>query len=420
MTSDYRNNDSFGEVWALPQTIPTTGTAPTATITFSGPAAAAGNAYIYIGGQLVQFAISSGDTATVMGTNFLAAAALIPTLPVTATAAAGVVTLTARDRTISGSDIDLRANYLGNAAGQVLPSGVTVTFSVTNMSSTGVANPSIASSIALLGNKPFDFIISGLNDTPNLELILTLLNDSAGRWSWQQEIFGHALAVSTGNISTQSALAASLNNQHISVFGAYGTPWPAYRCAADLGALWAVSCRANPALPVQNITSNIPAPALASQFDISERQTLLSDGVATIKTVSGGTVLERMVTTYTTNASGVPDTSYQNVETLDCLTYIIRDLRTYLSTTYARKILVADGTPISGGSYMTTAQLILADVISRYQTYCNDGVAQNYAGFAAAATAQNLGNGKVALQLPINVADQLRIIAMQVDFIANQ
>jgi phage tail sheath gpL-like len=171
---------------------------------------------------------------------------------------------------------------------------------------------------------------------------------------------------------------------------------------------------------VQNITSNIPAPALASQFDISERQTLLSDGVATIKTVSGGTVLERMVTTYTTNASGVPDTSYQNVETLDCLTYIIRDLRTYLSTTYARKILVADGTPISGGSYMTTAQLILADVISRYQTYCNDGVAQNYAGFAAAATAQNLGNGKVALQLPINVADQLRIIAMQVDFIANQ
>jgi phage tail sheath gpL-like len=284
------------------------------------------------------------------------------------------------------------------------------------MSTGAVANPSIASSLALLGSMPFDFIISGLNDLPNMQLITSLLNDQTGRWSFLQELFGHTMAVSIGNISTQTALAAGLNDQHASIFGAFGTTFPAYRCAADLGGSWAVSTRANPALPVQNIPSNIPAPAISAQFDISDRQTALSDGVATIKVVAGATVLERMVTTNTTSVEGVPSAVYRDVETLDCLTFIIRDLITYLSSTYGRKILVADGTPIPAGSFQCTAQIIKADIIGRYQTYVNQGIAQDFATFAATALAQNQGNGVVALQLPINVANQLRVLALQVDF----
>jgi phage tail sheath gpL-like len=415
MTADYRNNDSFGELWALPIAIPTTGTAPTATLTLTGPATQAGNLYLSIGGQLVTVAVSAGDTATVMATNAVAAMApsLYPTLPVTAAAAAGVVTLTAKDRSIAGSDIPLYLNYLGNAAGQVTPAGVTAVFSVANMSSTGVANPSIATGLANLGAAAYDFIISGFNDATNLGLIASFLSQ---RWQWSEEIFGQAVTALNANLSTQTALTISLNSQFLSVFGVYGTSWPAYRAAADIGAVWATSCRASPALPVQNIAINTPSPQVANQFTISERQTALADGAATIKSLGNASAVERMVTTYLTNPAGVPDDSFQNVETLQTLTYIIRDLRNYLGTAYARKILVVDGTPISGGSFMTTAQNILADVISRYQVYCNAGVAQAYATFAANATAQNQGNGVVALQLPIIPAGQLRVIAMQIDF----
>jgi len=420
MVADYRNQDPFGELWVLPIAMPTSGSAPTATMTVTGPATASGNLYVYIAGQLVTCPVTAGDTATAIAANFAAACSLslIPTLPVTATAAAGVVTFTSRDLTVSGSDIDLQANYLGSAAGQSTPAGVTLAFSVTNMGATGVANPSIATALSTLGAQSYDFILSGLNDATNLPLIAALLDDASGRWSWEQELFGHGMAFNNGNLSSQAAFVALLNDQHLSVFGAYKTTWPMYRCTADAGGAWAVSCRANPALPVQNITLNMPAPPISFRLDISDRNIALTDGVSTIKVAGANqTVLERMVTTYTTNAEGAPDNSYRDVETMDTLTYIIRDLRTYLQSKYGRKILVADGTPVAGGSAMTTARTILADVISRYQTYCNDGIAQNYDVFAATATAENQGNGVVAMLLPFDLANQLRVLALKVAFV---
>jgi len=420
MVADYRNQDPFGELWVLPIAQPGTGSAPTATMTITGPATASGNLFVYIGGQLVTCPVTAGDAATAIATHFVAACSLslLPTLPVTATASAGVVTLTARDITVSGSDIDLQANYLGSAAGQATPAGVTLAFSVTNMGATGVANPSIATALAALGSHAFDFIMCGLNDATNLPLVAALLNDTSGRWSWEQELFGHGVAFNNGNLSAQASFVAALNNQHLSVFGGYKSPWPMYRCAADVGGAWAVSTRANPALPVQNIDLNMLAPPLPYRLDISDRNIALTDGASTIKTTGASqTVLERMVTTYTTNAAGAPDNSYRDVETMDTLTYLIRDLRTYLASTYARKILVADGTPITGGSSMVTAQSIKADIISRYRTYCNNGLAQNYATFAANAVAQNVGNGNVALQLPFDLANQLRVLALKIAFV---
>lgn len=422
MVADYRQQDPFGELWVLPIAIPTAGSATTATMTLTGPATGSGNLYFYLGGQLIQSAVSAGDTATAMAANLAAAAALVSGLPATLTAAAGVITITPIDKTIAGSDIDLQMNYLGTAGGQALPAGVTVAFSAPNVGGGiagggGVANPSIAAGLANLGSQPYDFIITGLNDPTNLALIASLLNDQSGRWSWIQELFGHGVAFHNGSLSQQAAFVAALNNQHLSVFGGYKSPWPMYRCAADAGGAWAVSARANPVLPVQNIDLNMPAPPLQYRFDISDRNVALTDGVSTIKVNdAGGSVLERMVTTYTLNPAGAPDSSYRDVETMDTLTYLIRDIRSWAATTYARKILVADGTPISGGSAMTTAQVILADFISRYKTYCDAGYCQNYDTFKAAASAVNMGNGIVALQLPLDLGNQLRVLAMKIDF----
>lgn len=239
MVADYRNQDPFGELWVLPIALPSTGSATTATMTLTGPATSSGNLYFYLGGQLIQSAVTAGDTATVMATNLVAAAALVSGLPATLAAAAGVITITPIDKTISGSDIDLQMNYLGTAGGQALPAGVTVAFSAPNVGGGiagggGVANPSIAAGLANLGSQAFDFIATGLNDATNLGLISSLLNDESGRWSWIQELFGHAVAFHNGSLSQQAAFVAALNDQHLSVFGGYKSPWPRYRCAADV------------------------------------------------------------------------------------------------------------------------------------------------------------------------------------------
>jgi phage tail sheath gpL-like len=158
-------------------------------------------------------------------------------------------------------------------------------------------------------------------------------------------------------------------------------------------------------------------PPISSQFTFASQQTLLAEGIATYVVEPGGVVrVQRAVNNYTLNPAGQPDTSYQQVETTYTLMACLRDMLAFLSSIYGRKELVDDGTVISGGSNMVAAQTILQSVIARYQTQCNEGLAQGYAAFAAAAQAQNVGNGVVYLYLPYNLANQLFVIAGNVSF----
>jgi phage tail sheath gpL-like len=413
MVADYQNQDSFGELWVLPITLPT-GSAATGSIAFTGPATANGNLYLYIAGQLVTVPITSTETATAIGTAVAAAINALVGFPVTASAATGTVTLTAVDTTISGGDIDIRFNYGGTAAGQSTPAGVA--FTITAFSG-GVASPSLTTALANLGNKTFDFITCEFNDSVSRGSVLALLNDQTGRWSWSEELFGHAFYAYRGTLAALVTEGATVNDQHESILGVYDTPWPMYRCAADVTGACAVSLRANPAQPLQTLPLNMPAPPIKSQFTIGELNSLLYAGISTISVNDFGQVsIGRMITTYQLNAAGAPDASYLDVETMFQLMYVIRDLRSFLQATYARKQLVADGSIIAAGSNATTAQLILASVLGRYQTYCTLAICQNYANFVAGAVAQNAGFGEVKLSLPFDLANQLRVIASLVLF----
>jgi phage tail sheath gpL-like len=303
-------------------------------------------------------------------------------------AATGTVTLTAVDKTVAGSDIDIRLNYGGTVAGQATPAGVGATITAFTG---GVANPSLTTALGNLGTKTFDWIISAFSDPTSRASILAVLQDQTGRWSWQQQIYG---------------------DQHETIMGVYDTPWPMYRVAADYAAASAVSLRSDPALPLQTLSLNMPAPPVQSRFDISAMNSLLYAGISTISVNDFGQVtIGRLITTYQVNAAGVPDDSYLDVETIFTLMFLMRDMRTFLASIYSRKKLVADGTLIPAGSNMVTSQLILQSAIARYQTYCTNGLAQNYAIFAKTALAQNAGNGLVKLMLPWDLANQLRVIA---------
>jgi phage tail sheath gpL-like len=408
MVQDYQNQDSFGELWVLPIAQPT-GSAGTGSIAISGTASASGTLSLYIAGQLVSVAVNSGDAAATIATNVAAAVNALVGFPVTAAAATGTVTFTAVDKTVAGADIDIRLNYGGTAAGQATPPGITATITAF---SGGVTNPALTTALGNLGNKTFDWIISAFNDTTSTAAISNVLQDQTGRWSWEQELFGHAFYAFRGNLSALVTEGQSYNDQHATIMGVYDTPWPMYRVVADYAAASAVSLRSDPALPLQTLALNMPAPPVQSRFDISEQNSLLYDGISTISVNDFGQVtIGRLITTYQTNAAGAADISYLDVETLFTLMYLIRDMRAFLQTTYARKKLVADGSIIAAGSNVVTSQLILQSAIARYQTYCTQGLAQNYATFAKTALAQNAGGGEVKLSLPFDLANQLRVIA---------
>jgi phage tail sheath gpL-like len=429
MVQFYRLSDTFGELWVLPLADAPTAIAATGTITPTGSPTATGVLFLYIGASpinpVITVDLTLGMTPAEMGAAIAEAINAIPTCPVTASANAetGVVTVTAVNAGLVGNCIDMRLNYLGPVAGETTPAGVSIAFGG-NPSGTGTlltggeVNPVLTAGLAnLAGDQTFDFVITPYTDPTSTSSMTAFLNDLTGRWSWTQELFGGAWSATRGTLATLNTFGNTLNDQHTQIMGVFDSPTPDYLWAADVASNCAVSIRANPAIPLQDLVLNALAPPLASRFQISERNTLLFDGIATfIVSDSGSVQIERMVTTYQRNPSGAPDNSYLDTETLYTLQFIIRDLRTFLTSQFPRKILVADGTPIPFGSAMVTAQTILAAIIGRYQTYCTSGLAQNATVFAQQAQAQNAGNGLVSLLLPIQVANQLRQTAMLIQF----
>jgi phage tail sheath gpL-like len=409
MVKDYLNQFPDGELWVLGITNPT-GSAGSGTITIAGTATANGYIYPYIAGQRVAVPVASGASPTTVAAALTAAINALQAFPVTAAAAAGVVTITANDTTVAGADIDIRMNYLGTVAGEATCPGLTVTIvAVTG----GVANPALTTALGNLGTTTFDAIVCEFSDPTSRAAILGVLQDQSGRWSWTSELYGHALYAVRGTLSTLETLGGTVNDQHETILGVFDTPWPMYRCVADLAGAAMSSLTSDPSLPLQTLPLNMPAPPVASRFSISAQNSLLYVGISVINVNDFGQVtIGRIITTYQINAAGAPDTTYLNIERMFQIMYVLRDMRAFLQSNYARKKLVADGSRISAGSNATTAQLIGAAVIGRYQYYCSTlEICQNLAAFTANSLSQNAGNGEVKLSLPFDFANQLNVIA---------
>ena len=428
MLQQYRFNDSFGEVWLLPLSDDPGATAASEVITIGGPATAAGAIFLYVGhsqanlvGRVIT-AVSSGDTGNTIATNMAAAINAVPGIPVTATALANAVTVTAKNKGLAGNGIDMRVNYQGALGGETLPTGITVTFGnpVGNGSllSGGLVNPSLTAGLAnITGDQTFDFVCCPYTDTTSLNAMDAFFSDVNGRWSWTQELFGGAFSAYRGTFSQQTSFGNARNGQHVNVMGFYDSPTPDFLWAADYCANCAISLRADPALPLQTLLLNVDAPPVPSRPNISQRNSLYYDGVSSFLANNAQQVtIDRSVTTYQKNLAGAPDNSYLDTETLYTLQFCIRDMRIDLQTKFARVKLVADGTRIAAGSNMVTSQTVLAEAISRYRAQALAGLVQNPDQFAVQSYGQNAGNGLVKLYLAYQLANQLRQIAMLVAF----
>lgn len=416
----YIKADSFGEVWLLPLSDAVGAVAASGSINFTAAPTAAGVLSLYIAGQLVSVPLSATDTADTAATALAAAINADDDLPVTAAVdgtTISKVNVTAKNAGLAGNDIDLRVNYRGAANGEVTPAGLT--FTITAMAS-GATNPTLTTALANLGDQPFDFIVCPYTDATSLDALKALLSDTDGRWSWASQVYGHVFAANRGTYSGQTTFGVARNNQHETVIGFNDSPSPNWVWAADLAGTAAVALRADPGRPLQTLKlSTALAPPLASRFTLSERNTLLFDGISTFTVAQDGTVqLENIITTYQKNSFGQADDSYLEIETMFLLMFVLRDLAGVVTSKYARMKLAADGTRFAPGSAIVTPNIIRADIIAEYQTLEYNGYVQNSQAFAQGLIVQkNATNpNRVDVLWPGTLIDQLRVFALLAQF----
>lgn len=390
MAFAYRRNDAFGEFWGLPLSDAGGGVFAAGSIAFTGPATAAGTLSVYIAGMLVAVPVTSGMIATALATAVAAAITANVNLPVTAVVNGGSafqVDITAKNKGLTGNDIDLRLNYRGSAAGEATPAGIVPT--IVAMTA-GATNPTLTTALANLQDLPFEVIACAYTDATSVAALTAFLNDTAGRWSWQTQIYGHYLIAYRGTYSALTTYGVTQNDQHESTLGIYDTPTPVWKVAAAVAAQAAISVRADPSQPIREVVlADVLAPPLASRFSLGQRNTLLLDGISTFKVdQAGNVILEKLVTTYQVNTFGSPDNSYRDAETLFNLAFVQRQLKTLVTSKYGRVKLAADSTRLQPGSAVVTPAIVRADIIAKYRELEAQGFVQQSDVFAAGLIVQ--------------------------------
>jgi phage tail sheath gpL-like len=284
----------------------------------------------------------------------------------------------------------------------------------------GATNPTLTTALTNLTSQSFDFIASPYTDATSMAALTAFLNDTTGRWSYTNQIYGHCFIASRGTLGTLQTLGGTLNDQHTSLLGFNDSPSPSWVWAAALTGAAAGSLKVDPGMPLQTVPIyGVLAPPVASQFAISGRNSLLYTGVSTFTVDQAGIVhCENIITTYQKNGFGIADNSYLEVETMYLLMYVLRALATVVTSKYSRMKLAANGTRFAPGSGIVTPNIIKGDLIATYQQLEFDGFVQNAAAFAKGLiVTQNATNpNRVDVLYPAVLIDQLRVFAVLLQF----
>lgn len=382
----------------------------TSKIRIQGEAIQSGVLNMYIGGERIQINVNAGQSASQVASR-LTDAIGNSDASVSALDSGTIVDITALHSGEVANGLDVRVNYF---AGEQTPAGLTIT---TNPLSQGEGNPSIENVLGIIGDTWYNLIINPYTDAANLTL---LEQELVSRFEPIRAIDGVAISALSGNFASVSALGNSRNSPHVSLFESIGYPRPSYVRASMFAGQISRAAQDDPARPFQTLVlkGDLP-PNETDRLTLQERNLLLFDGIATSATDAGNTVrIERAITTFKTNAFGSPDTSYLDVNTLLTLSFMRFSLRARIAQKYARHKLAKDGIRFAPGQAIVTPKIMMAELIALFGDWERIGLAEDLDQFKRDLIVEINADdpNRLDVILPPNLVNQLRIIAVRIDF----
>lgn len=360
MCRSFRRANPYTELWAIAIDEPSGGTAGTQTITLVGDATAAGTIALYIGGVRLAVDVAAGDAIGDMATAIAAAINLDTSLPVTASAALGVVTATARHK--GAYEIKIT---VGGYTGDVLPTGITSITVAEGAAAAGTIDITTATDV--LGSRAYDRVILGMHTDTILDSVEATLE---ARWAANVELDGIAVCAHIGaslsTINTYTAAPARNSPYSVVVAGPDAAfQAPAWRVAALVAGVDLAEGLVN--TPRQGLVLPGLIPGTGTQFDLAQRSLLIKAGASTLKVDAGGrVVIDRLVTTYQKNSAGAVDTLFQSVGTMAAISYVRWLWRNRILLKYPRHLLGDDGALAAPGVPIVTPSTIKAEAAAMH------------------------------------------------------
>ena len=401
------------------------GTAASGIIKFQSGLSATANTtfYLLINGQKVYTTITSAWSVTDVNSAVAAEINADSTLPIVATTSASAagsdhIVLSAVQSGTLGNYIDVRWNYY---TGQSNPVGwdSTGAISIASMDG-GATDPDLGDAWAVIANEQYHYIIQPYIEAANLTEIEDELED---RYGPLVDLQGQGFTAVRATQASATTLGNSRNSPHNVIMAANGSPTSPEEWAAALGAVAAFNLNNDPARPLHYLKlKNILAPAAVDRFSRAERDILLYDGIATFNVDNSGNVLiERSITTYQTNAAGIADASYLDVQTLATLSEIRYQYKNRMVTRFiVPRFKLADDTfPVQPGTNVATPNTVKQEIIALFTELRDAGLIENLDDFITNIRVERDGTdvNRVNVLMPPDLINQFRILAGVIQFI---
>jgi phage tail sheath gpL-like len=380
--------------------------------------------YLMINGTKVYTTITSAWSITDVTSAIKTAVNADSTLPVIASVSASAagsdhISFEAVQSGTLGNYINIRWNYY---TGQSNPKGWDSTSAILLGSAmgNGSVDPSLDDVWAVIDGEQYHYIIQPYIDASNLTSLEDELDD---RFGPLVDLQGQGFTAVRATQASATVLGNSRNNAHNCIMAANDSPTCPEEWAAALGAIAASKLNADPARPLHYLKlQKILAPPQVNRFTQAERDILLYDGIATYVTDASGNVqIERCITSYQTNAAGLPDPSYLDVQTLATLNEIRFQYKTRMVNRFITpRFKLADDTfPVQPGSKVVTPKTVRQETVALFADLRDAGLIENLEDFITNLVVErnSVDPNRVDVLLPPDLINQFRILAGQIQFI---
>lgn len=380
-----------------------------------------GNYYLMINGVLVSTVLTSAWSATDVHSAIKTAVNSIDSLPVVASVSTSTLLFSAKNSGTNGNYVDIRdaKDYYNWIS---YPSAFSATYNISiHNNSVGAGNLTVSSVWSIIEDEQFHYIIHPFRDTTNLTSLEDELDD---RWDPLENVPGIAITAADDTQANLTTLGNSRNSPYSVICGVYDSPTDGAEIAAALGAVAAKNLNNDPARPLHCLElKGVLAPPVANKFTRSERDILLYDGIATLinDPTNSKLLIERMITTYQTNATGARDASYLDATTLATLMEIRYQFETRMKLRFLspRYKLAGDTVTVFPGSYMVTPSVIKGEIISLFAQLRDAGLIEDLDDFKTNLIVEidSSDPNRVNCLLAPNLVNQFMILAGKIEFI---
>ncbi|KJZ09427.1 hypothetical protein TW85_22020 [Marinomonas sp. S3726] len=407
----FLNANADTEVWAIALSDDDAGAVSAGAFTVETAATGSGTLSLYIGNNLVRAGVSAGDDKNTIAASIAASINANTSLPFVAELEGAIVRVKSRHKGEVFNGLKLQANYYD----EKLPDGVTLTFADFVG---GSGNPDMSPALDAMGDEWFNWLVCPYTDTFNLVQLETELGERFGPMA---QIGCRAFIAFSGTHGQSGTFGSARNNPHISCMGTGASPTPPYLLSAINAATAAKSLSIDPARPLQTLVlKGMLAPSRHERWGQTERNLLLYDGISTFTVGDDGTCrIERQITMYQTNASGLSDASYLDICTPETLERIRYEQRLMMAQKYPRHKLASDGTQYGAGQAIVTPKIIRGQLLSLYREMEKKGWVEDYESYEANLIVERDVDDKNRLNWrdTPNLVNQLRITAGKQQFI---